>query len=87
MAAREGLSDGQVYLSGTVLDMTRSKETSINAEKFTTKKDATLEIFFHELASPLALLQQLTEELRYEVPGRSTDTSSCCSCSAPARRA
>ncbi|GGG61750.1 PAS domain-containing sensor histidine kinase [Hymenobacter glacieicola] len=73
-AAREELSDGQLYLSGTALDITRSKETSLNAQKFNTKKDATLEILSHDLASPLALLQQLTEELRYEAQGRATDT-------------
>ncbi|MDU0372289.1 ATP-binding protein [Hymenobacter monticola] len=72
-AAREELRDGQVYLSGTVLDMTRSKETSLNAQKFNTKKDATLEILSHDLAAPLALLQQLTEELRHEAQGRATE--------------
>ena len=56
--------DGQQYVSGTVRDITRAKEASLNAQKFNTKKDATLEILSHDLATPLVLLQQLTEHLR-----------------------
>ncbi|UYZ64066.1 PAS domain-containing sensor histidine kinase [Hymenobacter weizhouensis] len=62
----EVLADGQRYLSGTVLDITKVQETAINAQKFNTKKDATLEILSHDLAAPLVLLQQLTEHLRLE---------------------
>jgi two-component system sensor histidine kinase VicK len=70
--AREELADGQVYLSGTVLDITRSKENSLNAQKFNTKKDATLEILSHDLATPMALLQQLTAALGEEVQNQTT---------------
>lgn len=52
--------------SGRVEDVTRAKEMSIHAQKFTTKKDATLEILSHDMAAPLVLLQQLTEHLRWE---------------------
>lgn len=55
------------YLVGTAQDITRDKETSLNAQKFNTKKDATLEILSHDLAAPLALLQQLTEQLTWEL--------------------
>jgi two-component system sensor histidine kinase VicK len=58
---------GARYLVGTVRDITREKEAFINAEKFNTKKNATLEILSHELAAPLALLQQLTEHLTWEL--------------------
>ncbi|WP_162303720.1 PAS domain-containing sensor histidine kinase [Hymenobacter sediminis] len=63
---RSHMADGKPCLSGTVRDMTRSKATAINAQKFNTKKDATLEILSHDLAAPLALMQQLTTELRAE---------------------
>ena len=55
------------YLVGTAQDITLEKETSINAQKFNTKKDATLEILSHDLAAPLALLQQLAEQLTWEI--------------------
>ncbi|MGI4866392.1 MAG: PAS domain-containing sensor histidine kinase [Janthinobacterium lividum] len=67
-ACREYLAEDDLYLSGTVQDITRPKEVSINSEKFNTKKDATLEILSHDLSAPLALLQQLTEHLRAESP-------------------
>ncbi|GAA4498878.1 hypothetical protein GCM10023172_16650 [Hymenobacter ginsengisoli] len=67
-ACPEYLAEGELYLSGTVKDITRDKVVSINAEKFNTKKNATLEILSHDLAGPLALLQQLTEHLRAESP-------------------
>lgn len=65
-ASREQVSDGSVYLSGTASDITHAKAVSLNAQKFNTKKDATLEILSHDLAAPLVLLQQLTEHLRSE---------------------
>jgi two-component system sensor histidine kinase VicK len=67
-ACPEHLADDDLYLSGTVQDITRDKEVSINSERFNTKKNATLEILSHDLAGPLALLQQLTEHLRAESP-------------------
>jgi two-component system sensor histidine kinase VicK len=62
------LAEDDLYLSGTVQDITREKEVRINSEKFNTKKNATLEILSHDLAGPLVLLQQLTEHLRAESP-------------------
>jgi two-component system sensor histidine kinase VicK len=67
-ACREYLVGEDLYLSGTVQDITRAKEIHINSEKFNTKKNATLEILSHDLAAPLVLLQQLTEHLRSESP-------------------
>jgi two-component system sensor histidine kinase VicK len=61
------LPTGARYLVGTVRDITRDKEAIFNGEKFNTKKNATLEILSHDLAAPLALLQQLTEQLTWEL--------------------
>jgi two-component system sensor histidine kinase VicK len=58
---------GMRYMVGTVRDITNEKELFINSQKFNTKKDATLEILSHDLAAPLALLQQLTEHLTWEL--------------------
>ena len=63
---RAPVPEGQ-YLVGTAQDITSDKESSINAQKFNTKKDATLEILSHDMAAPLALLQQLTEQLTWEM--------------------
>lgn len=56
------------YLVGAVRDITADKEVALNAQKFNTKKDSTLEILSHDLAGPLALLQQLADQLAWEVP-------------------
>jgi len=61
------LPTGARYLVGAVRDITREKDALINGEKFNTKKNATLEILSHDLAAPLALLQQLTEHLTWEL--------------------
>jgi len=66
-ASRMPQLEGVEYLIGTVRDITADKQTSLNAQKFNTKKDATLEILSHDLATPLVLLQQLTEQLAWEV--------------------
>lgn len=66
-ACGEQLPHGSFYLSGRVEDVTLAKENSVNAEKFTTKKNAILEILSHDLAAPLVQLQQLTTTLRAEV--------------------
>jgi two-component system sensor histidine kinase VicK len=61
------LPTGTRYLVGAVRDITREKQVVINGEKFNTKKNATLEILSHDLAAPLALLQQLTDHLTWEL--------------------
>jgi two-component system sensor histidine kinase VicK len=63
--------EGPTYLVGAVRDITADKEAAINAQKFNTKKDSTLEILSHDLAGPLALMQQLAEQLEWEVPASS----------------
>lgn len=64
---RRQLAGEPECLVGTVRDITHDKEVSINSEKFNSKKDSTLEILSHDLAAPLALLQQLTEHLSWEI--------------------
>jgi len=59
---------GQPFLVGAVRDITAEKNVALNSEKFTTKKDATLEILSHDLAGPLAMLQQLASHLQHELP-------------------
>jgi two-component system sensor histidine kinase VicK len=61
------MPQGAQYLVGRARDITLAKETSNNSEKFNAKKDATLEILSHDLAAPLALLQQLTDHLTFEI--------------------
>ncbi|MCB2377051.1 PAS domain-containing sensor histidine kinase [Hymenobacter sp. BT635] len=59
-ACRQQPAAQQHYLVGSLRDVTAEKERIINAEKFNTKKNATLEILAHDLATPMVLLQQLT---------------------------
>lgn len=72
VSVQQGGAPGESsYLVGAVQDITRDKEAALNAQKFNTKKDATLEILSHDLAAPLALLQQLADQLTWEVPDAS----------------
>lgn len=73
-ACRAQGPDGQAYLSGSLLDFSTSKKAAQNAQKFNTKKDATLEILSHDLAAPLVLLQQLTEHLQQELQEQGSST-------------
>ena len=61
------------WLGGTIEDISAAKTYLLNAERFNTKKNATLEILSHDLAGPFALLQQLADYVAEEVgPGAST---------------
>lgn len=70
---RETSPNGDYYLSGTLADITRAKVNTLNTQRFNAKKDATLEILSHDLAGPLALLQQLAEHVRLEVGTQASD--------------
>ncbi|RPD44147.1 PAS domain-containing protein [Hymenobacter sediminis] len=52
---------GQV--GGWLTDITVTKHQEINARKFNTKKNATLEILSHDLAGPFTLLLQMSDYL------------------------
>jgi two-component system sensor histidine kinase VicK len=68
-------AQGQSFLVGAVRDITAAKAVLLNGEKFNTKKNATLEILSHDLAGPLAIMQQFTNQLRYELPEASAMTT------------
>lgn len=68
-------AEGRPFVVGAVRDITADKTVALNAQKFTTKKDATLEILSHDLAGPLALLQQLADQLRHELPAATAMTN------------
>jgi two-component system sensor histidine kinase VicK len=68
-------AQGRPFLVGAVRDITAAKVVLLTGEKFNTKKNATLEILSHDLAGPLALMQQFTDQLRYEMPEASAMTT------------
>jgi two-component system sensor histidine kinase VicK len=68
-------AQGQPFLVGAVRDITAAKAVLLIGEKFNTKKNATLEILSHDLAGPLAIMQQFTDQLRYELPEASAMTT------------
>jgi two-component system sensor histidine kinase VicK len=51
--------DGERVVTGFVEDITKSKEYTFNLLKYNAKKDSTLEILSHDLASPMNNLQGL----------------------------
>jgi two-component system sensor histidine kinase VicK len=73
-AQRTTNAQGQPFLVGAVRDITAAKVVLLTGEKFNTKKNATLEILSHDLAGPLAIMQQFTDQLRYELPEASAMT-------------
>lgn len=58
-AGRVEQSPGHTYLSGTVHDITRSREYLDNANRFNKKKNITLEILSHDLAGPFIMIKQV----------------------------
>ena len=65
---------GQVLLSGIVTDITAAKQYAANANKYNTKKNATLEILSHDLAGPFTMLQQLAGYIEEKVEPLQDDT-------------
>jgi two-component system sensor histidine kinase VicK len=55
-----------------VQDVTAAKKVALNAQKFNTKKDATLEILSHDLAAPLVNAQQLSLVLKDILGGQAS---------------
>jgi two-component system sensor histidine kinase VicK len=62
-AGRSADAGGELLLTGSVHDITRTKEYMANADKFNAKKNATLEILSHDLSGPLIVVQQLAENV------------------------
>ncbi|MBJ6142207.1 PAS domain-containing protein [Hymenobacter sp. BT559] len=63
---------GLPYLSGQVQDVTATKKVALNAQKFSTKKDATFEILSHDLAAPLVNAWQLSLVLKDILGGQAS---------------
>lgn len=64
---RVELAPGETYLSGTVQDITRSREYQENADRFNKKKNTTLEILSHDLAGPFVMIKQVASYLSERV--------------------
>jgi two-component system, OmpR family, sensor histidine kinase VicK len=62
-AGRSHDAQGQLLLTGSVHDITPTKEYMRNADNFNAKKNATLEILSHDLSGPLLIVQQLAEHV------------------------
>jgi two-component system sensor histidine kinase VicK len=61
-----GEQDG-VLLSGHVEDITRTQAVLSHAQRYQAKKNSMLEILSHDLASPLALVEQMADYLTEKV--------------------
>lgn len=55
---------GQVWLGGTVRDITRTKHYQDSSDKFNSKKNTVLEILSHDLSGSFVMVQQLTGYVR-----------------------
>lgn len=59
--------EGTVLVGGMLRDITVSKHYQENADRFNTRKNATLEILSHDLSGAFVLVQQITDYLQEEV--------------------
>jgi two-component system sensor histidine kinase VicK len=59
---------GGVLLGGTLRDISEQKAYQANADRFNTRKNAALEILSHDLGGSFAMVQQITDYLRRELP-------------------
>lgn len=58
---------GQVWLSGSLREITADKQYQLTNEKFSAKKNTVLELLSHDLAGAFVVLQQLTTHLQQEL--------------------
>jgi len=59
--------EGELLIGGFLRDITIERQNLANANKFNTKKNATLEILAHDLAGPLAMVQHMSEAMQEQV--------------------
>ncbi len=59
----------QVLLSGHLEDITRTQAVLTHAQRYQAKKNSMLEILSHDLASPLALVEQMADYFTEKVAG------------------
>ncbi|QNE40055.1 PAS domain-containing protein [Hymenobacter sp. NBH84] len=64
---QQRLADGEVLIGGFLRDVTTERDNLENANRFNAKKNATLEILSHDLAGPLALVQQISAAMQAQV--------------------
>jgi two-component system sensor histidine kinase VicK len=60
-------ADGGALLTGYVQDVTPSQAQAEHTQRYLAKKDLMLEVISHDLASPLAMAQQMTDYLAEKV--------------------
>jgi two-component system sensor histidine kinase VicK len=65
--AYQRTAEGRVLVGGTLRDISAQKAYQANADRFSTRKNAVLEILFHDLGGSFAMVQQITDFLRQEV--------------------
>lgn len=62
------LAAGHSLVGGTLRDISVQKAYEANADRFNARKNAALEILSHDLSGSFAMVQQITDYLRREVP-------------------
>jgi two-component system sensor histidine kinase VicK len=60
-------SSGTVWLSGTLHDVTVTKEYQQNADLFNSRKNATLDMLSHDLSGAFILVEQISQYLHEEI--------------------
>jgi two-component system sensor histidine kinase VicK len=60
--------EGRVLIGGILRDISVQKAYQANADRFNTRKNATLEILSHDLSGSFAMVQQIAGFLRREMP-------------------
>jgi two-component system sensor histidine kinase VicK len=65
--AYQRTAEGRVLVGGTLRDISAQKAYQANADRFSTRKNAVLEILSHDLGGSFAMVQQITDFLRQEV--------------------
>lgn len=58
---------GQAQIAGYLEDITEAKQQNEYMKKFASKKNSVLHILAHDLAGPLNLIQNLSEEIAQEL--------------------
>jgi two-component system sensor histidine kinase VicK len=66
--AYQRTAQGRILLGGTLRDISEQKAYQTNADRFNTRKNAALEILSHDLSGSFAMVQQITDYLRREIP-------------------
>ncbi|MGI4866307.1 MAG: ATP-binding protein [Janthinobacterium lividum] len=60
--------EGHVLVGGSLRDLSAQKAYQTNADRYNARKNAVLEILSHDLSGSFAMVQQIADYLREEVP-------------------